>query len=85
MVCREIEKYESKNKGGIKMENKPFESILNYLKDENVISKKEFDYLNNDEVAAKNTILYYYNNVDDPNVNMLVELNWDYFLELEEE
>ena len=26
------------------MENKPFESILNYLKDENVISKKEFDY-----------------------------------------
>lgn len=67
------------------MENKPFESILNYLKDENVISKKEFDYLNNDEVAAKNTILYYYNNVDDPNVNMLVELNWDYFLELEEE
>lgn len=67
------------------MENKPFESILNYLKDENVISKKEFDYLNNDEVAAKNTILYYYDNVDDPNVNMLVEMNWDYFLELEEE
>ena len=67
------------------MENKPFKSILNYLKDENVISKKEFDYLNNDEAAAKNTILYYYNNVDDPNVNMLVELNWDYFLELEEE
>ena len=67
------------------MENKPFESILNYLKDENVISKKEFDYLNNDEAAAKNTILYYYNNVDDPNVNMLVEINWDYFLELEEE
>ena len=67
------------------MENKPFKSILNYLKDENVISKKEFDYLNNDEAAAKNTILYYYNNVDDPNVNMLVEMNWDYFLELEEE
>lgn len=67
------------------MENKPFESILNYLKDENVISKKEFDYLNNDEAAAKNSILYYYNNVDDPNVNMLVEMNWDYFLELEEE
>ena len=67
------------------MENKPFKSILNYLKDENVISKKEFDYLNNDEAAAKNSILYYYNNVDDPNVNMLVELNWDYFLELEEE
>ena len=67
------------------MENKPFESILNYLKDENVISKKEFDYLNNDEAAAKNSILYYYNNVDDPNVNMLVELNWNYFLELEEE
>ena len=67
------------------MENKPFESILNYLKDENVISKKEFDYLNNDEVAAKNTILYYYDNVDDPNVNMLVEMNWDYFLELDEE
>lgn len=67
------------------MENKPFKSILNYLKDENVISKKEFDYLNNDEAAAKNTILYYYDNVDDPNVNMLVELNWDYFLELEEE
>ena len=67
------------------MENKPFESILIYLKDENVISKKEFDYLNNDEAAAKNSILYYYNNVDDPNVNMLVELNWDYFLELEEE
>ena len=67
------------------MEKKPFESILNYLKDENVISKKEFDYLNNDEAAAKNSILYYYNNVDDPNVNMLVELNWDYFLELEEE
>ena len=67
------------------MESKPFESILNYLKDENVISKKEFDYLNNDEAAAKNSILYYYNNVDDPNVNMLVELNWDYFLELEEE
>ena len=67
------------------MENKPFESILNYLKDKDVISKKEFDYLNNDEAAAKNTILYYYNNVDDPNVNMLVEMNWDYFLELEEE
>ena len=67
------------------MKNKPFESILNYLKDENVISKKEFDYLNNDEAAAKNSILYYYNNVDDPNVNMLVEMNWDYFLELEEE
>lgn len=67
------------------MENKPFESILNYLKDENVISKKEFDYLNNDEAAAKNSILYYYDNVDDPNVNMLVEMNWDYFLELEEE
>ena len=67
------------------MENKPFKSILNYLKDENVISKKEFDYLNNDETAAKNSILYYYDNVDDPNVNMLVELNWDYFLELDEE
>ena len=67
------------------MENKPFKSILNYLKDENVISKKEFDYLNNDETAAKNSILYYYDNVDDPNVNMLVEMNWDYFLELEEE
>ena len=67
------------------MEKKPFESILNYLKDEDVISKKEFDYLNNDEAAAKNTILYYYDNVDDPNVNMLVEMNWDYFLELEEE
>ena len=67
------------------MENEPFKSILNYLKDENVISKKEFDYLNNDEAAAKNTILYYYDNVDDPNVNMLVEINWDYFLELEEE
>ena len=67
------------------METRPVESILNYLKDENVISKKEFDYLNNDEAAAKNTILYYYDNVDDPNVNMLVEMNWDYFLELEEE
>ena len=67
------------------MERKPFESILNYLKDENVISKKEFDYLNNDEAAAKNTILYYYDNVDDPKVNLLVELNWNYFLELEEE
>ena len=67
------------------MEKKPFESILNYLKDENVISKKEFDYLNNDEAAAKNSILYYYNNVDDPKVNLLVEINWDYFLELEEE
>ena len=67
------------------MENKPFESILNYLKDENVISKKEFDYLNNDEAAAKNSILYYYDNVDDPKVNMLVEMNWDYFLELGEE
>ena len=67
------------------MENKPFESILNYLKDQNVIDKKEFDYLNNDEEAAKNSILYYYDNVDDPNVNMLVEMNWDYFLELEEE
>ena len=67
------------------MENKPFESILNYLKDEDVISKKEFDYLNNDEAAAKNSILFYYDNVDDPNVNMLVEMNWDYFLELEEE
>ena len=67
------------------MENKPFESILNYLKDENVISKKEFDYLNNDEAAAKNSILYYYDNIDDPNVNMLVEMNWDYFLELDEE
>lgn len=67
------------------MESKPFESILNYLKDQNVIDKKEFDYLNNDETAAKNSILYYYDNVDDPNVNMLVEMNWDYFLELEEE
>ena len=67
------------------MENKPFKSILNYLKDEDVISKKEFDYLNNDEAAAKNSILYYYNNVDDPNVNMLVEMNWDYFMELDEE
>ena len=67
------------------MENEPFKSILNYLKDEDVISKKEFDYLNNDEAAAKNTILYYYDNVDDPNVNMLVEMNWDYFMELEEE
>ena len=67
------------------MKNKPFESILNYLKDQNVIDKKEFDYLNNDETAAKNSILYYYDNVDDPNVNMLVEMNWDYFLELEEE
>ena len=67
------------------MENKPFESILNYLKDEDVISKKEFDYLNNDEAAAKNSILYYYDNVDDPKVNILVEMNWDYFLELEEE
>ena len=67
------------------MENKPFKSILNYLKDENVISKKEFDQLNNDEAASKNSILYYYDNVDDPNVNMLVEMNWDYFLELEEE
>ena len=67
------------------MENKPFESILNYLKDQNMIGKEEFDYLNNDEAAAKNSILYYYDNVDDPNVNMLVEMNWDYFLELEEE
>ena len=67
------------------MEKKPFESILNYLKDEDVISKKEFDYLNNDEAAAKNSILYYYDNVDDPNVNMLVEMNWDYFMELDEE
>lgn len=67
------------------MESKPFESILNYLKDQNMIDKKEFDYLNNDEAAAKNSILYYYDNVDDPNVNMLVEMNWDYFLELEEE
>ena len=67
------------------MESKPFESILNYLKDQDMIGKEEFDYLNNDEAAAKNSILYYYNNVDDPNVNMLVEMNWDYFLELEEE
>ena len=67
------------------MENKPFKSILNYLKDQNVIDKKEFDYLNNDETAAKNSILYYYDNVDDPNVNMLVEMNWDYFMELDEE
>ena len=67
------------------MENEPFKSILNYLKDEDVISKKEFDYLNNDEAAAKNSILYYYDNVDDPNVNMLVEMNWDYFMELDEE
>ena len=67
------------------MENEPFKSILNYLKDKDMISKKEFDYLNNDEAAAKNSILYYYNNVDDPNVNMLVEMNWDYFMELDEE
>ena len=67
------------------MKNEPFKSILNYLKDENVISKKEFDYLNNDEAAAKNSILYYYDNVDDPKVNLLVEINWDYFLELDEE
>ena len=39
------------------MENKPFESILNYLKDQNVIGKEEFDYLNNDETAAKKKIL----------------------------
>ena len=67
------------------MESKPFESILNYLKDQNVIGKEEFDYLNNDDAAAKNSILYYYDNVDDPNVNILVEMNWDYFMELEEE
>ena len=67
------------------MESKPFESILNYLKDQNVIDKKEFDYLNNDETAAKNSILYYYDNVDDPNVNLFVEMNWDYFMELDEE
>lgn len=67
------------------MENKPFESILNYLKDQNVIGKKEFDYLNNDEAAAKNSILYYYDNVDDPKVDLWVEMNWDHFLELEEE
>ena len=67
------------------MKNKPFESILNYLKDQNMIGKEEFDYLNNDEAAAKNSILYYYDNVDDPNVNMLVEMNWDYFMELDEE
>ena len=67
------------------MERKPFESILNYLKDQNVIDKKEFDYLNNDEEAAKNSILYYYDNVDDPKIDLLVEMNWDYFLELEEE
>ena len=73
------------NRGGINMETRPFESILNYLKDQNMIGKEEFDYLNNDEEAAKNSILYYYNNVDDPNVNMLVEINWDYFLELDEE
>ena len=46
-----------------KMENKPFKSILNYLKDKDMISKKEFDYLNNDEAAAKNTILYYYDSL----------------------
>ena len=67
------------------MKNKPFESILNYLKDQNVIGKEEFDYLNNDETAAKNSILYYYNNVDDPKVDLWVEMNWDYFLELDEE
>ena len=67
------------------MKSKPFESILNYLKDQNVIDKKEFDYLNNDEAAAKNSILYYYDNVDDPKIDLLVEMNWDYFLELEEE
>ena len=67
------------------METRPFESILNYLKDKDVISKKEFDYLNNDEAAAKNSILYYYDNVDDPKVNLLVEMNWDYFMELDEE
>lgn len=67
------------------METRPFESILNYLKDQNMIGKEEFDYLNNDEEAAKNSILYYYDHVDDPNVNMLVEMNWDYFMELEEE
>ena len=67
------------------MEKKPFESILNYLKDQNVIGKEEFDYLNNDETAAKNSILYYYDHVADPNVNMLVEMNWDYFMELDEE
>ena len=50
-----------------------------------MISKKEFDYLNNDEAAAKNSILYYYDNVDDPKIDLLVEMNWDYFLELEEE
>ena len=27
----------------------------------------------------------YMNLTDDPNVNMLVEMNWDYFMELEEE
>ena len=67
------------------METRPFESILNYLKDKDVISKKEFDYLNNDEAAAKNSILYYYDHVDDPKVNLFVEMNWDYFMELDEE
>ena len=67
------------------MESKPFESILNYLKDEDVISKKEFDYLNNDEAAATNSILYYYDNVDDPKIDLFVEMNWDYFMELDEE
>ena len=67
------------------MENKPFKSILNYLKGEDMISRKEFDYLNNDEAAAKNSILYYYDNIDDPKIDLLVEMNWDYFLELEEE
>ena len=67
------------------MEKKPFESILNYLKDQNMIGKEEFDYLNNDEAAAKNSILYYYDNADDPKIDLLVEMNWDYFLELEEE
>lgn len=67
------------------MKSKPFESILNYLKDQNVIGKEEFDYLNNDEAAAKNTILYYYDNVDDPKIDLFVEMNWDCFLELDEE
>ena len=56
------------------MKNKPFESILNYLKDQNMIGKEEFDYLkyvyvnkkyrtNNRELQrVNNRKVYYYRN-----------------------
>ena len=58
-------------------------NVLSYL-DPYIVRIDGVDYvLVKDSKDSK--VIDYYDNVDDPNVNMLVEMNWDYFLELEEE